>query len=312
MNATIPHDRADTKNIKEPAPGNPAPAEPAGGSATPGADRDSRGRFVAGNKSGHGNPFARRTARMRSFLLEAVTDEDMQIIAQKLVEQAKAGDLAAMKLLFGYVIGKPIPCTDPDRLDVEEWQLRHAAPEQEELNKMVKNNLPPDLACLFARLVLEQNESDVLATLSKRRADVASTRVPRAEGINALARPVPPSREGRKCHAAPSANGLSGHASPSTNGTNGHAAASSTNGTNGHVSPSPNAKNGHIAPSTNGQNGYARPSANGGNSPAPTSANGKNGHAAPSANGGNGQTPASANGASTAADTPPAPTGRRS
>ena len=46
-------------------------------------------------------------ARLRTILLECVSDEEMAIIAGQLVVQAKLGDQAAIKLLFQYVLGKP-------------------------------------------------------------------------------------------------------------------------------------------------------------------------------------------------------------
>src|SRR5262245_35123958 len=64
-----------------------------------GADgRDSRGRFAKGNRGGPGNPFARRVARLRTLLLEIVSEDDLRRILRKLVELAGAGDLAAARL----------------------------------------------------------------------------------------------------------------------------------------------------------------------------------------------------------------------
>jgi hypothetical protein len=75
--------------------------------------RDARGRFAKGNGGGPGNPFARRMAQLRRILLETVTDAEMSIIAGELVLRAKNGDLAAIKLLFQYVLGKPGGAIDP-------------------------------------------------------------------------------------------------------------------------------------------------------------------------------------------------------
>jgi hypothetical protein len=97
---------------------SPASALPEGGS-----QRDPRGRFVKGNKGGPGNPYARRLAQFRKVLLDVVTDEDIQATAQKLLEQARAGDLAAIRLLFSYAIGKAAAAVDTDPVEVEEWQL---------------------------------------------------------------------------------------------------------------------------------------------------------------------------------------------
>jgi len=83
--------------------------------------RDSNGRFAPGNKLGPGNPFARRVAALRKALLSSVTDEDMKAMVQVLKDRAKEGDVAAIKLLFQYTLGKPTATPDPDRLDQDEW-----------------------------------------------------------------------------------------------------------------------------------------------------------------------------------------------
>jgi hypothetical protein len=82
--------------------------------------RDAAGRFVKGNAGGTGNPFARRVARLRSALLDAVTEGDLQAVARRLVLQAKNGDVAAAKLLLLYTVGRPAESVEPDRLDAEE------------------------------------------------------------------------------------------------------------------------------------------------------------------------------------------------
>jgi hypothetical protein len=100
--------------------------------AAEGSGRDALGRFTKGNAGGAGNPFARRVAALRSVLLECVTDKDMEHVACELVVQAKMGNLAAIKLLLQYVIGKPAATVDPDTLDLQEMELfqRGASPEQ--------------------------------------------------------------------------------------------------------------------------------------------------------------------------------------
>src|SRR5208283_4848201 len=52
----------------------------------------------------------------------AVTEADLQHVAKKLVEKAKEGDVAAMKLLLSYTVGKPGEAVNPDMLDVHEVQ----------------------------------------------------------------------------------------------------------------------------------------------------------------------------------------------
>jgi hypothetical protein len=83
---------------------------------------DANGRFTKGNRCAAGNPFARRMARLRCLLLDAVSDDDLRAVVRKLVEQARAGDVAAAKLLFAYLIGRPAGVVNPDTLDREEWE----------------------------------------------------------------------------------------------------------------------------------------------------------------------------------------------
>src|SRR5919108_4963478 len=78
--------------------------------------RDAQGRFVPGNQVARGNPFARRMARLRSTALAAVSGPDLEAIVRQLVAAAKAGDVAAAKVLLPYVLGRPPEAVDPDRL----------------------------------------------------------------------------------------------------------------------------------------------------------------------------------------------------
>src|SRR5581483_7032067 len=75
------------------------------------------GRFAVGNAGGPGNPFARQTAALRAYLIEHVTERDLQDILDILLLNAKGGHLPSIKLLFAYVLGKPKPVVEPDLLD---------------------------------------------------------------------------------------------------------------------------------------------------------------------------------------------------
>jgi len=86
-------------------------------------ERDGAGRFVAGNPGGPGNPYARRVARLRKVLLDAVTEDDVREVVGALVRQAKSGDVAAVRELLTRVVGKPVEALDPDRIDLYEMQL---------------------------------------------------------------------------------------------------------------------------------------------------------------------------------------------
>ena len=91
----------------------------------PKSQRDANGRFVKGNSGGPGNPFARQVAALRRALIDAITEEDIKDIATAMLIKARAGDVAAAKLVFSYVLGRPAEAPDPDRLDLDDWQLLH-------------------------------------------------------------------------------------------------------------------------------------------------------------------------------------------
>ena len=102
--------------------------------STNGGDgRNKRGQFTKGNSYGRGNPFARRVASLRSALYDAVTEDDIRDIGRRLIQQSRAGDLAAAKLLLSYVLGKPAHAVDPDQLDAEEWRLAKEMPSETDL-----------------------------------------------------------------------------------------------------------------------------------------------------------------------------------
>lgn len=87
------------------------------------AERDAQGRFAEGNPGGPGNPHAKRVGELRVALLEAVTPADMQAVVKALVEAAKGGDVAAARVLFERVLGKPVEADLIERLEVLEQQL---------------------------------------------------------------------------------------------------------------------------------------------------------------------------------------------
>jgi hypothetical protein len=115
-----------------------AASEPAG------CSRDSKGQFLPNNPGGPGNPFARQVALLRKALIAAVSPEDFTAIAGKLKEKALAGELPAIKLLFGYVLGKPTAMPDPD--EIENRQLK----EQEKLETAIGRIVLPILGRLSA------------------------------------------------------------------------------------------------------------------------------------------------------------------
>src|SRR5262249_22224089 len=118
------------------------------GKATDG--RDSEGRFTAGNKGGPGNPFARQTAAMRKAIQNAVTAEQLAAIAAVMVEKALKGDVAAAKLVFGYVAGKPGLTPNPDTLDAHDLAVRRENTGTMEDVTALFQKMPAGLLCTIA------------------------------------------------------------------------------------------------------------------------------------------------------------------
>lgn len=104
-------------------PGHPIITAMGRPSPNGGNGRDTSGRFTKGNPGGPGNPFARRVSQLRSLVVEVLTDEDLRAIVDKMIDDAKNGDKAAVKLLLSYAIGKPtVPVCQPDHVDTHELE----------------------------------------------------------------------------------------------------------------------------------------------------------------------------------------------
>jgi hypothetical protein len=103
------------------------PTHPAEPKAKLAQGRHADGQFAPGNPGGPGNPLARKVAALRKALIETVTEEDVREIGKVLIQKAKEGSPAAIKLVFQYAIGKPGPETGPNRLDFDGWQSPNRA-----------------------------------------------------------------------------------------------------------------------------------------------------------------------------------------
>jgi hypothetical protein len=97
-------------------------ANPQDNDASSNTGRDERGRFRKGNPGGPGNPFARKVAALRQALFDSVTMEEMIALNKVIYARALQGDMAAARLIYVYILGKPVPTEDPDRLEEKEWQ----------------------------------------------------------------------------------------------------------------------------------------------------------------------------------------------
>ena len=168
---------------------------------------------------GPGNPHARKVAELRQALVNFVTAEDMKEIALILKEKAKMGNLAAIKLLFQYVLGKPLPPTDPDRLDVDEWQkLQEKARPPQEMDK-VMHALPADVVTELTKIAWPcAVERDFKAPFR------ASLRSMDERDAERAAKSQPPTPNGGSVGPARKANGENGRGGdppPTPNGENG-------------------------------------------------------------------------------------------
>jgi hypothetical protein len=139
--------------------GEPIPDSlPAANAASPqskGVGRGSGGRFARGNKFGRGNPFARQAAALRQRFYDAIPLDDMREVARKLVEQAKGGDPAAMRLFLAYALGQPGEAVDPDRLDQDEYRFFLEQPDAGGLDSLARAPFPHALL-LSLREILQQ------------------------------------------------------------------------------------------------------------------------------------------------------------
>ncbi len=77
----------------------PSPTEPTG--------RCDDGRFGQGNRFSTGNPHSATVGKLRTALLDAITEDDMKAVILKLIDLAKSGNIAATKLLLDRCLGKP-------------------------------------------------------------------------------------------------------------------------------------------------------------------------------------------------------------
>lgn len=85
------------------------------------------GRFVAGNKAGKGNPYAKKVADLRAALFEAVTPADLAEVVKKLTDQAKGGDVASIKELLQRLLGPPESADLMERLEAMEQRIQQLA-----------------------------------------------------------------------------------------------------------------------------------------------------------------------------------------
>jgi hypothetical protein len=103
-----------------------------------GEQRDSQGRYLKNNAGGPGNPHARHCARMLEMFRNSITDEKMYGLCRVLFERAITGDMSALKMIWQYKLGKPLPAPNPDMIDRDEWDhFQKDAMTLEEMKKVL-------------------------------------------------------------------------------------------------------------------------------------------------------------------------------
>ena len=69
--------------------------------------RDQRGRWIRGCAPGPGRPPAAREEAYREALQAAASPEDLGMVFGKVMERARAGDIAAARLVMQQLVGPP-------------------------------------------------------------------------------------------------------------------------------------------------------------------------------------------------------------
>jgi len=131
------------------------------------AGRDEKGRFITGGLGGPGNPHARKTAAVRAALLDAVSEKEICEIAQIMCARARQGDVAAAKFIFSYVVGKPVQVMDPDRLDLDEYNLYRQRPVDPEEMKAIVEGTPVSLGIDMVRMAGTINEASMRGSIGR-------------------------------------------------------------------------------------------------------------------------------------------------
>jgi hypothetical protein len=192
--------------------------------------RETNGRSGKDNEFGPDIPFARHVASLRTALVESVTPDDMRAIAARLVEESRGGDKTATKLLFQYVIGKPQPAVDPDRLAVEAFRALQQSAVPPEVIAQIARGVPLELVLQLLPILMAAKAGDLGAFVKGECERMDNKDRRREERAEARAERKRQRQEESKEAAAvaPSTNGDDGGANgpdatnrPSTNGDDG-------------------------------------------------------------------------------------------
>ena len=105
------------------------------------------------NLGGPGNPFGRRVAHNRKLMHAYFTTEKVLALFGKLESMAMGGNVGASNTLMKYLVGKPLPAVNPDRVNHEEWEMRREQPHLEEVAVQTEQHIPHQAAIVMQRAV---------------------------------------------------------------------------------------------------------------------------------------------------------------
>jgi hypothetical protein len=187
-----------------------------------GEARNAAGQFLPGNAGGPGNPHARHCARMLELFRNAISDEEMYMLTRVLLERASTGDMSAMKMIWQYKLGKPLPAPNPDAIDRDEWDhFQKDAMTLTEL-KNVLNQLPSRIGNAIASAALPSIAESVAQNLSAQLFQslppdyYAQSATPPAADAPGQSAPMPAAPDAQP--TPPGSNGFSAEPTPVSNG----------------------------------------------------------------------------------------------
>jgi hypothetical protein len=124
-----------------------------------------------------GNPFGRRIAHNRQLMLAYFSPQKMLALFGKLESMAMEGKVGAHNTLLKFLVGKPVPAVNPDRVNHEEWEMRREQPCVEEMEMRAQASVPHQAALVMQREIdrakVQKLQQEVLDGIAKREAEEA-------------------------------------------------------------------------------------------------------------------------------------------
>jgi hypothetical protein len=138
-------------------------------------------RLDVDNLGGPGNPFGRHVARNRQLMHAYFTPQKILALFGKLESMAMEGKVGAHRTLLQYLVGKPVPAVNPDRVNHEEWEMRREQPDVEEVAVHTQRQMPHGAALLMQRAVdvskVEKLHHQFQSGIAKREEEEAKQKV---------------------------------------------------------------------------------------------------------------------------------------